>query len=56
MIVPLITEQARNLSLLNTQEIQSKATLIFIDFQNYFNQQDSFISEQLKDLNIANNK
>ncbi|WP_291115480.1 AI-2E family transporter [Flavobacterium sp. UBA6135] len=53
MIVPLITEQAKNLSLLDTQDIQSKVTLIFMDFQNYFNQQDAFISDQLKDVNLS---
>lgn len=53
MIVPLITEQAKSLSLLNTEDIQSKATMLFNDLKNYFNQQGSFISDQLKDINIA---
>ncbi len=53
MIVPLITEQAKSLSLLNTEDIQSKTTMLFNDLKNYFNQQGSFISDQLKDINIA---
>lgn len=53
MIVPLISEQAKSLSLLNTEDIQTKTTAIFTDLQSYFNRNDSIFSDQLKDINLA---
>ncbi len=53
MIVPLIGAQAKNLSLLDTADIQAKAILLFDDLKAYLNDRGFFISDQLSDINIA---
>lgn len=55
MFIPLITQQSKNLSLLNINELTNNSQQIFAQINAYFSERNINIFEQLNKLDLTNN-